>query len=106
MTLHHDQEANASLEEHNPLADLGTPAEMRSVNQIPPEDEALRAQGTPTAPYEFARQRRHGFKGLRDSVAYYPQWAMLSVFGTAELSREVDPIEQLKRRYGRAERAV
>ncbi|MDO9486670.1 MAG: hypothetical protein Q7K25_11495 [Actinomycetota bacterium] len=77
---------------------------MRTVNPITPESEALRAQPTPNAPYEPARERRHGFMGLVDSIAYYWQWTLLSVFGAAQLSREVDPIEQLKRRYGREPR--
>jgi len=102
----HGSEAasEGASQEQNPLAHLGTPAEMQSVNPIPPEEEALRAQETPTAPYEPPRPRRRGFVGLLDSIAYRAQLAVLSVFGAAELSREVDPIEQLKRRYGRVER--
>lgn len=104
MALQPDHDTNAKPEEPNPLEHLGTPAEMRTVNPITPESEALRAQPTPNAPYEPARERRHGFMGLVDSIAYYWQWTLLSVFGAAQLSREVDPIEQLKRRYGREPR--
>ncbi len=95
---------NPSSDDQNPLANLGTPAEMRSVNPIPPETEALRAQEIPSAPIEPRRQRRHGLAGLMDSIAYYVQWTLLSIFATAELSREKDPIEQLRRRYGREPR--
>ncbi len=106
MSAHHDQDRPATPQEPHPLAHLGTPAEMRSANPIPPETQGLRAQEIPKAPYEPPRPRRHGFAGFIDSIAYRVQWAMLSVFGAAELSREKDPIEQLKRRYGRQERAV
>jgi hypothetical protein len=37
-------------------------------------------------------------------VAYHVQLAALSVYGSADQSRASDPIERLKRRYGRAPR--
>lgn len=104
MSENPEHQSPADSHEQNPLEYLGTPVEMRAVNPIPPESDALRAQETPTAPYEPPRPRRHGFMGLLDSIAYRAQLVVLTVFGAAELSREVDPIEQLKRRYGRDER--
>ncbi|MDP2013945.1 MAG: hypothetical protein Q8L05_06940 [Actinomycetota bacterium] len=95
---------DSSFDDPNPLANLGTPAEMRSVNPVTAEDEALRAEDIPKAPIEPKRERRHGIAGLRDSVAYVFQWTTLSVWGTAELTRDKDPIEQLKRRFGRKPR--
>lgn len=90
--------------EQHPLAHLGTPEEMRSVNPVPPEADALRAQEMPKAPVDPPRPRRHGLAGLYDSIAYSFQYAVYSIFGAAELSRERDPIEQLRRRYGREPR--
>ena len=104
MTLHSEHDSEATSTEVNPLAHLGTPAEMRTANPIPEEDSRLRAQGTPETPYQRMRPRRHGFQGVLDSIAYSFQWTVLSLFGAAELSREKDPIEQLKRRYGREPR--
>lgn len=106
MSVHPDQSNPSKFEQENPLAHMGTPAEMRTVNPIPPETQALRAQSMPKAPFEPVRARRHGLMGLMDSIAYRFQLVILSAFGAAELSREKDPIEQLKRRYGRAERKV
>ena len=35
------------------------------------------------------------------SAAYWSQWTLLELFGPATQDRSIDPIEQLKRRYGR-----
>ena len=104
MTLHSEHDAAITRTTDNPLTYLGTPVEMRTANPIPPESSSLREQGTPKMPYQPMRPRRHGFKGFLDSIAYAFQWTILSLFGAAELSREKDPIEQLKRRYGREPR--
>jgi hypothetical protein len=38
---------------------------------------------------------------LADALAYWSRWLLLQLFGPATQDRESDPIEQLKRRYGR-----
>jgi hypothetical protein len=36
-----------------------------------------------------------------DWFAYWSQWLLLSLFGPAQQDSASDPIEQLKRKYGR-----
>jgi len=37
-----------------------------------------------------------------NSIRYWTQWFLLQMFGPATQDDENDPIEQLKRKYGRA----
>ena len=40
-------------------------------------------------------------RAVVDSVQYWIKWTLLSLYGPATQDRESDPIEQLKREYGR-----
>jgi len=40
-------------------------------------------------------------RSMIDSVEYWVKWTLISVYGPATQDRETDPIEQLKREYGR-----
>jgi len=105
MTVHHEpQHTPVPDEQAREFANLGTPPQAAQVSPVPAETDALRAQPTPTTPIEPARERRRGLLGLWDTLAYSVQWLIYTVFGAAELDRDVDPIEQLKRRYGREQR--
>jgi len=95
------------------IEQLGTPKEVRDARPaLYPEHEALDAQAqvhpevrADAGPDDSVRQpRRRGLAGAWDSLAYGVQWLLLSVFGTGEQSRRADPIEKLRRRYGRPER--
>lgn len=57
----------------------------------------------PVTPDEFVG-RRSGLRGVWDSLAYWVQVAGLSVYGPASQPRASDPIERLKRKYGRPAR--
>lgn len=84
-------------EDESGLEGLGTPPDLRA-----PQPEAP-APPTPV-PLPEPAPRRRGFLGLMDSIAYGLQLFALSVWGTAEQPRESDPIERLKRKYGRSPR--
>lgn len=45
--------------------------------------------------------RRGGVRGLWGSLAYWFQLAALSIWGPAPQRKGADPIERLKRKYGR-----
>ena len=45
--------------------------------------------------------RRGGLRGAWDTLAYWVQFAGLWVYGAADQPRASDPIERLKRKYGR-----
>jgi len=49
--------------------------------------------------------RRGGLAGGWDSLAYWVQFAALSIYGPAAQSESADPIERLKRKYGRPGRS-
>lgn len=40
-------------------------------------------------------------RSVADSLEYWTKWALLTMYGPATQDRETDPIEQLKREYGR-----
>jgi hypothetical protein len=40
-------------------------------------------------------------RGPLDALGFWSRWLLLEMFGPATQDRESDPIEQLKRRYGR-----
>lgn len=42
------------------------------------------------------------FRGGLRTMSFWIQYALLSVFGPAQLSDEADPRQQLKRKYGRS----
>ena len=44
---------------------------------------------------------RSRVRAMADSVEYWSKWTLLSLYGPATQDRESDPIEQLKREYGR-----
>ncbi|MDO8308677.1 MAG: hypothetical protein Q7V58_10030 [Actinomycetota bacterium] len=48
--------------------------------------------------------RRRGLRGLWSSLAYWVQLAGLSLYGPASQPRASDPIERLKKKYGRPAR--
>lgn len=93
------------------LEEFGTPTEEREARPaLYPEHAALD---------ETARQHpelvpvygpddsqgpapRTGLIGVWNTIAYYVQYAMLFVWGSASQTRATDPIERLKRRYGRS----
>jgi len=104
MTVHHDPQQHSPADDAQAFANLGTPPEVAQASPVPPETDALRADPTPMTPAEPRRERRRGISGLWDTIAYSVQWLIYTVFGAAQLDRDVDPIEQLKRRYGREER--
>ena len=79
------------------LDQLGTPEHLRAPQ---PEEVAPTAPAEPLAP----EPRRHGFRGFLDTIAYGVKYALLSVFGAGEQPRESDPIERLRRKYGRPPR--
>ncbi len=95
------------------IEQLGTPKDERDARPaLYPEHEALDAQAekhpeilADPGPDDTVRQpRRHGLAGAWDTVAYGVQWLLLSVWGAGQQSRKADPIEKLRRRYGRPER--
>lgn len=57
----------------------------------------------PVTPDEFVGRRR-GLRGLWSSLAYWVQLAGLSLYGPASQPRASDPIERLKKKYGRPAR--
>jgi hypothetical protein len=95
------------------LEELGTPREVReSRPALYPEHAALdkQARAHPEVRADYGPDdskppaRRGGLIGLWNSIAYGVQYAMLFVWGAGEQSRRADPIEKLKRRYGREQR--
>jgi hypothetical protein len=40
-------------------------------------------------------------RSVVDSMEYWVKWTLLSLYGPASQDRDTDPIEQLKREYGR-----
>lgn len=92
------------------IEQLGTPPEVRNARpQIPPSEivDAARAAHTvgqvpAMEPWDAIRVgRRRGFRGFLDSIEYRWLLLLLSLYGPARQTREADPIEQLKRKYGR-----
>lgn len=79
------------------LDQLGTPEDLRAPQ---PEVSSPQPVQEPAAP----EPRRRGFRGFLDTIAYGTKYALLSVFGAGEQPRESDPIERLKRKYGRPPR--
>lgn len=92
------------IEDHSQRHQLGTPADIRAaqpVEQPAPAQETLDPHKVDESEW---RERRHGIAGLWDAIAYRVQLILLSVYGAGEQTREADPIERLKRKYGRAQR--
>lgn len=89
------------------LDELGTPADMRATG-MPATDpghvdrEVSDPHGAtvPISKEEYVG-RRGGLRGVADSLAYWFQLATLSIYGPAAQPRNADPIERLKRKYGR-----
>ncbi|MFA7323424.1 MAG: hypothetical protein WC005_03610 [Candidatus Nanopelagicales bacterium] len=107
------QQGTAAPADLGGLEQLGTPPEIRNSRpQIPASDAAFVARVVGTAGHVSAMEpwdahpvgRRHGLRGFLDSIMYRWQLLLLSVYGPAEQTRQADPIEQLKRKYGRLPR--
>ncbi len=106
-TQQHDEQDTGGLE------GLGTPeAEREARPALYPEHEALDKQAA-THPEILATHGpddsvpvapRTGIAGLWNAIAFWAQYAVLFVWGAGSQSRAADPIERLKRRYGRAPR--
>lgn len=95
------------------LEKLGTPPQVRDGRPaLYPEHAALdlQARRHPEIRADFGPEdgkppaTRHGLVGLWNTIAYGVQYAILFVWGAGEQSRTADPIEKLKRRYGRPQR--
>lgn len=95
------------------LDELGTPQEEREERPaLYPEHAALddQAREHPEILADFGPDDsapvapRTGLMGAWNTVAYYVQYGLLFVWGAGSQSRAADPIEKLKRRYGRAPR--
>ena len=95
------------------LAALGTPkAERDARPALYPEDAALdeNAERHPEVLADYGPDdtkppaARSGAIGVWNAIAYYVQYGLLFVFGAGSQSRTADPIEKLKRRYGREDR--
>jgi hypothetical protein len=92
------------------LEGLGTPPEKRTSQvagpRTPKADASVRDPHGATDPVtadEYVGRRR-GLGGLLDSIAYGFQLAVLSIYGPADQSGSADPVERLKRKYGRSSR--
>lgn len=95
------------------LEELGTPKEVRDARPaLYPEHAALDEQGRrhPEVRADYgpddtvAPAPRSGATGVWNTIAYYFQYAVLFVWGAGSQSRTADPIQRLKRRYGREEK--
>jgi hypothetical protein len=86
------------------LEGLGTPENLRA--QYPPTDPApiQSALDPHKIDASESHERRRGLAGAWDSIAYHAQLVLLSIYGAGQTTREADPIERLKRKYGRAPR--
>jgi hypothetical protein len=92
------------------LARLGTPPEQRRPatsgprpGPVPREVADPHGATDPITRDEYVG-RRHGLAGLWGSIAYWVQYVGLSIYGPAAQSEAADPIERLKRKYGRSGR--
>jgi hypothetical protein len=90
------------------LDDLGTPADIRAPRDpqpTEPVDPSIADPHGATDPISRDEYvgRRGGLVGVWDSIAYWVQYALLSTYGTADQSEEADPVQRLKRKYGRPE---
>lgn len=86
------------------LDELGTPEAEREARPALYPDDAELDDHVHSPVHDARRQsapRRHGPWA---SVAYWAQWVGLQVYGPASQTSAQDPIEELKRRYGRHER--
>jgi len=87
------------------LESLGTPADLRAPQ--PPIDEPP-LQDAPaelTEPLgDWHANKRHGIAGLWDSIAYGAQFVLLSIYATGDQPEQSDPVEKLRRKYGRPPR--
>lgn len=92
------------IEDHSHIHQLGTPADIRAAQPVEEPSPARDALDPHTIGDSEWRERRHGLAGVWDSIAYRVQLALLSIYGPGEQTRAADPIERLKRKYGRAPR--
>lgn len=100
-----------SMDDDKSLDELGTPADIRATAQ--PQPAAAPQYSRVTDPHgasdaisgEEYVGRREGLQGLWDSLAYRVQLIGLSVYGPAPQSADTDPVQRLKRKYGRVARS-
>lgn len=100
-----------SMDDDRSLDELGTPADIRATAQ--PQPAAAPQDSRVTDPHgasdaisgEEYVGRREGLQGLWDSLAYRVQLIGLSVYGPAPQSADTDPVQRLKRKYGRVARS-
>lgn len=94
------------------LDELGTPESIRAhrephAERAPADPAVVDPHGaTDAISAEEYVGRRGGIRGLWDSLAYGVQLAALSVYGPAPQSASADPVERLKRKYGRTSRRL
>lgn len=92
------------------LEELGTPKDVRDARPaLYPEHAVLdeEARKHPEIRAEYGPDDtagpapKTGATGVWNTIAYHFQYAVLFVWGAASQSNSADPIQKLKRRYGR-----
>jgi hypothetical protein len=81
---------------------MGSPEDEPADRDVPVDHDVVDPHGAtdPITPSEYVG-RRHGVQGVWDSVAYWTQFVLLSAYGPASQSEFSDPVQRLRRKYGR-----
>ena len=86
------------------LEELGTPPDLRAAQPDRPPAPRKQALDPHKIDSQPKHARKHGLGAAWETLAYWTQYALLSVYGAGQQSRQDDPIERLRRKYGRPPR--